>query len=109
MSTDPAKQLNADIRKELVEMAECTGRKDLADQFRVMDLVQCVGMLFAELDAATNHRPKPKTRSASDGLQIKDLQRIIADNASALARLNARVLELNLQIDELTARATRKT
>lgn len=96
---DSAFVVNGAVRKEIVELLECTGRKHLVDAAKTDPLVDVIGMLFSEIsDNDSEAQAAPKLRE-----RIVELEQMVADThgpmQAQLAELNRRIVKLNEQID----------
>jgi peptidoglycan hydrolase CwlO-like protein len=96
--SDPAKELNAAIRREIVELWTCAGRKHLAEAAKTDDLITCVGAIFAEIASLDEQLT---TFGKQDELhdRIHDLEQQVKTGAAPYERqieaLNRRISELN--------------
>ncbi len=90
-----AADINAAVRAEIVTLLECTGRKHLVEAARHDDLVDVVGMLFAEIsDIDSEAQLAPKLRQ-----RVAELEQLVADThgpmQAQIAELNRRLIVAN--------------
>lgn len=96
-------ELNGAIRREIVTMLGCVGRKQLADRAAVEPLVDVIGMLFTEIaDLDGDAQDAPKLRS-----RVAELEQLMSDThgpmQAQIAELNRRIVALNREADAQAA------
>ncbi len=94
-AVNPAAQVNAAVRAEVLELLRCTGRSRLIEAARTCPLVDVIGMLFCEIsDLDSEAAAAPKLRE-----RIAELEQSVADAhgpmQAQMAELNRRIAKLN--------------